>query len=278
MADTPTTPTPETPAEPDVLTQIKTLAEQFPTIIPPQFNGDPGKFVEHYKSLTTFATQRSQKAAELEKKITEITPTPPVVEETSGDEDTTLDRLQVTPKDETVESEDHSVNWEEVMIEFGNNQGAISDATRQKIIKAGIPEQLLEATLAGQKALWMQQVKEAEDAVGGRENLQGILNHVRDNFTPQEITAFNKAMENPSVYKRVLRGLLHELADAQEASTQKTTKEPTPTPGTVPVGSTSVTGFATMQEMLDAMNDPRYNRDPSYTKEVHARTAKSLNK
>lgn len=259
--------------EQSLMDQISALAEQFPDIIPPQFQGDKTKFLDHYKSLTKFATEQSQQRADLAKQIETLTTPKPESEDTPN---TPMERLEVKPKDTPEDSSD-GVDWNAVITEFGENKGTITPETRQKILDAGIPEALLDATLAGQKALWQQQVRDAEEAVGGRENLQTILDHVRDNFTPEEITAFNEAMGNPSVYKRVLRGLLHELADSQQ-TTQSHSKEPKPTPqGSVPATATGVTPFRNLTEMTNAMNDPRYNNDPGYTQEVQLRIAKSVN-
>ncbi|RMH16135.1 MAG: hypothetical protein D6698_10150, partial [Gammaproteobacteria bacterium] len=162
--------------------------------------------------------------------------------------------------------------------EFSEHQGSLTEETRQKILNAGIPETVLEATLAGQRALWKQQVEEAASAVGGKENLEAILTYVKNNFSKQEIDEFNAAMQNPAVYKRVLRGLLHEIADSLKKPTNSGSKEPKPTPtGTVAPVSTEPTPFMSIEEMTFAMNDARYRVDPVYTREVEARIHKTLN-
>lgn len=152
--------------------------------------------------------------------------------------------------------------------EFHEN-GDLSQESIQKIAQMGIPEHLVRAYVDGQKALVDTNTKTMMSYAGGEQAYTQIQNWAADALAEDEIEAFNSTIEsgNMANIKMAIQGL---RARYEQANGQQT--------GRLIQGETSGPSggaFRSIAEIVEAMKDPRYARDPAYRKDVESRVALS---
>ena len=103
---------------------------------------------------------------------------------------------------------------------------------------------------------------------GGQEKYQRLLGWASQNLDDGRINEFNNALDSADEGRIVaqLKGLQYDYMMA-------TGYEPRLTGGRAP--SNDVQGFASEAQVIAAMQDPRYQNDPAYIKEVEQRIAVS---
>ncbi len=125
----------------------------------------------------------------------------------------------------------------------------------------GISKELIGQYAAGMSALHTQQTAQVYSQVGGEENYTQMVNWATDNLAENEVVAFNSAVESNDVNTVLMavKGLHARYAEAtgNEASLVQ--------------GSTAGSGvgrYESVKQVTDAINDPRYDKDPAYRAEV----------
>lgn len=156
-----------------------------------------------------------------------------------------------------------------------NQTGNVSEENRAKLAKS------LEATLGpdarkyvdafieGQQARSANFSSEVFAAVGGEEAYGEMITWATSNLNDSEKELFNDAvMKSGDINKAKMA-----VAGLQAKFTKAGGKSPNLLGGKLP--STGTQGFESSYAMQQAMRDPRYGKDPVYTKEVEQRTMKS---
>ena len=228
-------------------------AKANPNELPPQFKGDPAKFLESYKNLRGELTRLQQaakgtKAPEAAPKAE--APTEPVA------------ALQV-PKD----VEPNPAEWMEINSELLTN-GDLSAETRTKIQKRfGLPDEILNGYVTGFRAKQAEVARTAAQAVGGETVLRDIIDWSSKNLPEAERSMINAALNTPG-WQTVLMGLKARMEESNPAR-----KEPRELPKDSLGRSlpTVAKPFANPKEMSLAIRDPRYGVDPDYTALVQER-------
>ena len=133
----------------------------------------------------------------------------------------------------------------------------------------GLPRDLVDGYIAGQKALADNDVSEVQNVVGGQDNYAQLLDWSSKNLTQAEKDAFNDTIDNGSTeqVKIAVQGLMSK-AGMSPNNTQQNLFE-----GDVNVTNTDT--FGSVAQVTEAMNDPRYAKDPAYRKEVEDKLARS---
>jgi hypothetical protein len=152
--------------------------------------------------------------------------------------------------------------------EFYEN-GDLSEESIQKVVSLGLPEQVVRAYVDGQKAVLESQTNAIMQTVGGEQQYQSMIEWASENIDETEIDAFNSIMESgnmPSI-KMAVEGLRARYEKAAGSSTGKLIQGE----ATGPAGG----AFRSIAEIVAAMKDPRYARDPAYRKDVESRVALS---
>ena len=146
--------------------------------------------------------------------------------------------------------------------------GALSDATYEKLSKAGFDKNTVDAYIAGQQALGEQMQSRIEAHVGGADKLSAALEWAQTGLSAEEQTAFNNAIDkaDEAGVKLAMDGLMAKFAKSEGS-------EPKLLGGATKASSGSV--FRSTAELTAAMNDPRYSRDPAYRADVEQRLARS---
>lgn len=159
------------------------------------------------------------------------------------------------------------VDFNAIAAEYESN-GALSAETLAKLDKAGYPKSVVDAYIAGMEATAARFEAQVYEYAGGREAFQQMTQFVQG-LGNEYVNAFNKVIETGDMtqIRIAIQGF-----KAQMASKYGTANRTIMGKGNT---ATGVQGFTSREEMVKAMSDPRYLRDPGYTREVQEKTMKS---
>ena len=164
------------------------------------------------------------------------------------------------------------VDFETAVSEY-NEKGVLSDATMDALAKAGYPKAVVEGFIESRQILENQYTSAVYEAAGGEAEYSRMTQWAAANLSKADIEAFNSAIDsgNLGTVKLIMGGMRSAMG---EALTQKHgTSNPSVMGG--PATTNPTGGFADKAEMVKAMSDKRYCRDPQYTKLVESRMAKT---
>jgi len=173
------------------------------------------------------------------------------------------------------QAEDTSkANAEEVTANAGIDYGALeseyqetgqlSPDTYKQLEDAGIPQNMVDAYIAGQEALAGQTLNKMYSLAGGESEYNEMVTWAQDNLTESEIQAFNASLANEAQSEFAIKGLYAQYQSAKGPNLVKGE-----------VSNTSTRGFASKQEMMAEMANPKYKKDPAFRAEVQRRVALS---
>lgn len=163
------------------------------------------------------------------------------------------------------------LNMAEFEQEYTVN-GGLSEESLAKLEKAGIPRTMVQAYIDGQNALVTHFVNEVQAIAGGEQGYQDVVNWAKENLSEEEKNAYDKVMfsGDKELIKLAVAGLVAQYREVEgvepeihihgKASASR---------------SSRVTGYKNVSEMKAAMRDPRYGKDPDYTREVEMKTMKA---
>lgn len=152
------------------------------------------------------------------------------------------------------------------MQQWYAQNGQLSEEHYKALEKRGIPKEIVDQYIAGQEA----QAEKYRDAiiskVGGQDNFSAMVEWAKVNMSEQEIAAYNKATSSTdmAVVENAVLGLAYRYQSAVG-------KDPKLLGGQT-AGSS---GFQSVAQLIEAMKDPRYEKDPAYRKDVQNRLANS---
>ena len=112
------------------------------------------------------------------------------------------------------------------------------------------------------------QAQELMDSVGGEKAYRSMLDWAGDNFSKEEVEMYDGVMEsgNPNAIFFAVQALQARYNDAVGSDGQLLTGR----------GAQGVDdSFKSQAELVQAMNDPRYERDPAYRQELMRRLENS---
>lgn len=164
------------------------------------------------------------------------------------------------------------VDFETAVSEY-NEKGVLSDATMDALEKAGYPKAVVEGFIKSRQILETQYTSAVYEAAGGEAEYGRMTQWAAVNLSKADVEAFNNAIDsgNLGTVKLIMGGIRSAMG---EAMTQKHgTSNPSVMGG--PASTNTTGGFADKAEMVKAMSDKRYCRDPQYTKLVESRMAKT---
>ena len=97
-------------------------------------------------------------------------------------------------------------------------------------------------------------------AVGGQDQYGNLIDWAKDNFSEAEINAYDSVIESGDIgqINLALQALYYRYTDAMGQDGNLLQGKPAETQ----------TGFRSQQELIAAMNDPRYDDDPAYRQDV----------
>jgi len=106
------------------------------------------------------------------------------------------------------------------------------------------------------------EINQIKNSAGGDQAYANIVNWAKSNLPQEQITAFDNILDTGSVQaiKLAVSGLKAEYDNANGVEGRMVTGKTAP--------NNSGDTFRSQQELVAAMNDPRYDRDPAYRQDV----------
>ena len=147
--------------------------------------------------------------------------------------------------------------------------GSLSEKTIQGFVDAGIPRNYVQQFVDGANAQIELVVMRVAERLGGQDKIEQLSNWAADHLSDAEIEAYNDMIDTGDVDKMVTA--YASIEARMEGKTQK--RFISPEVG----GDNSNGGFESKAEMVQAMNDPRYRKDPAYRAQVERRLARTKN-
>ncbi len=159
--------------------------------------------------------------------------------------------------------------WNSLTEEY-NEHGDITPESRKILSDMGIPDEMVNDYIEGQKARGGQYHESVVSVLGdnGSAEYDALIDWAEDgNMTEAEAKVFNDAVTSGDITRAqiAIRDLKNQFVrnEGSYANLQL---------GGGPGGGSSLpTPYASRAQMSDAINDPRYSRDPAYRAEVEKR-------
>ena len=186
------------------------------------------------------------------------------------------------PEDEVEEASEEPADaavdllWK-VNDEYMKTDGNVSEETLEELSKMSSRE-LAEAFFRYQKTVDDSQapegvelsdadVAQVQNAVGGAEQYQELVSWAADNFSEEEITAFDSVVETGNIpaIKLALQALQYRYQDNMGVEGNMIQGKP----------AASREIFRSQAELVRAMSDPRYDQDPAYRMEIMEKLERS---
>ena len=165
--------------------------------------------------------------------------------------------------EEAPPSQDVAVN---AAVEEFTENGQLSEETYKVLEAQGLPKTMVDTYIAGQQAIINQQQMEITNEIGGMQEYQKLSSWASEELSDEELEAYNETVESGSVAqaKFAIKSLYQRYQQAgSPAIFQGATK------------GTGVPPFESRQQVVEAMADKRYQKDPAYRAEVQKRLARS---
>lgn len=161
------------------------------------------------------------------------------------------------------------VDVQALMDEYSEGN-SLSDKSYEALAKAGYSKAVVDSIITGQVATANSFTNSVLAAAGGEEGFKQLTEFAQT-ASPATIPAFNAAVERGDLAttKALLAGLQAQRAAKYGTANKQIKGSP------VNVSKPAVEGYANRQDMVKAMDDSRYGRDPSYTRSVEAKVGAS---
>lgn len=236
------------------LQQVENFARSNPSNLPPQYNGDPEKFIKSWKDMRSEITrlQQSKKAPEPQAAPAEPSEPPKAP-----------DNLSIPSKPAAQPQPEEWNKWGEEL----STTGSLSPETKMRIQQQyNVPADVVDAYVDGIKARQRALADEAAQLVGGNEELAATIQWATENLGEAERNAINSALRQPG-WQNIVMGL-KARRDAANTEPRSRINRSSGVPATTKP-------FANSKEMVAAMRDPRYKYDSEYQQYVQDRVRAS---
>ena len=188
-------------------------------------------------------------------------------------EDTTLDEDEVE-YDEAVVTGIETI--QEASDEYYANEGAISEETMEKFSGMDAKD-LVEAYMAIQENtdpsesypdLSDSEMNTVYNSVGGEDQYNNLTSWAADNMDDRALDAFNSIVDqgNPTAIQIAVAGMKAEYDNQEGYEGRMLTGK---------AAQNSRDGFRSQAEVVQAMSDPRYDRDPAYRQDLYDKLERS---
>ena len=197
-----------------------------------------------------------------------------------GSESNKTEEEPKAEQEETTEEEEVDVTETEQALlnadeEFDSN-GKLSEETIEALSQLDSRElietyQNLQAKYADEAPvstpLTEESIDAIQNAVGGEQAYNQMIDWAKSNFTTEEIAAYDGALEqgNMNTINFALQALYYRYQDAVGYDGEMIQGKP----------AQAVEGFRSQQEVVRAMGDPRYENDPAYRQDVYDKLERS---
>ena len=160
----------------------------------------------------------------------------------------------------------HNLDYTALASEY-KETGELSEASRKALNDAGFSDKLIKGYIEGQQARYeTSYVAHIQNIAGGSKAYNQLLDWADKNLTEAETARFDKAVESNDldIATLAVENLIAKLASKKGTPPQlvrgRTARQPA-----------GIRGFASLEEMAAAQDDPRYEIDREYTRKVERR-------
>lgn len=222
---------------------VPEVAEDRPEWLPEKFKS-PEELSKAYGELEKQFTQSRQEASE--------------ADTSEPEPETTADARQAV--------ENAGVDFEGLQQEFADN-GELSDSTYEDLQKRGIPRDMVDTYIEGQKALATEYQTELYGFAGGEENYNEMAEWATENLSEDEVDAYNDAIVsgNSAQARLAIDGLVQRYRNAEGVQPRLVGGK----------ASSSVDTYASWAQVTADMAKPEYKKDPAYRQAVSNKLARS---
>ena len=170
---------------------------------------------------------------------------------------------------------------DEAGIDFGDmntrwqQSGTLESEDYDQLAEAGFSRDMVDAYLSGLQykaaqdtALTTKEVTSIKASLGGEAEYNKMIEWAGSNLAPDEVEGFNQIINTQpmSAVKMAISGL-HARYTAAEG------REPKLIGGRAPKGNTDK--FESTAQLVEAMSDPKYSKDPAYQRKVQEKLSRS---
>ena len=147
--------------------------------------------------------------------------------------------------------------------------GELSENSYTELAKQGLDKKLVDSYIDGQKLVADTNTKAVQNVAGGKEEYTELVQWASNNLSEAEQKVFNDMVDSGDIEtaKFAVQGLM------SKANVNFNPNKPELFEGTSDV--VSADAFTSVSQVTDAMNDPRYEKDPSFRKEVENKLSRS---
>ena len=148
-------------------------------------------------------------------------------------------------------------------------KGELAETSYAELAKQGLTKELVDGYIEGQKALSDNAINVVHEVAGGKEKYAELIDWASKNLSDGEQTAFNNMVDagNSDQAKFAVQGLM------TRAGMVNNPTQPELFQGTSDITPTD--SYQSVSQVTDAMNDPRYEKDPAYRKKVTDKLGRS---
>jgi hypothetical protein len=166
-----------------------------------------------------------------------------------------------------IDFQDMNVRWQQ--------SGTLEAEDYEQLAEAGFNRDMVDAYLSGLQykqaqdtALSVKEVASIKQSLGGEAEYNKMIEWAAANLSADEVEGFNQIINTQpmAAVKMAITGL-HARYSAVEG------REPKLIGGRAPKGSTDK--FESTAQLVEAMSDPRYSKDPAYQKKVQDKLSRS---
>lgn len=192
-----------------------------------------------------------------------------------GSNDEVNEEFEDEPFEETEEVEGSVLDqlWDEFQTDDGVSEDLaqrINDLDPSDIAREYLEYRQTESSRPDNRSQELddQTVSSLYDTVGGESSYNALLQWASDNFQPSEIEMYDSVVKtgDPNAIFFAMYALNQRYQNENGIEGEMLTGKAASTPSQ---------GFSSQQEMIAAMNDPRYDRDPGYRDQVMAKLSQS---
>ena len=158
-----------------------------------------------------------------------------------------------------------------ISAQFHESGGEVTDEMVSTLTNAGFSEKAVRSYFAGRAAeqgyagsaedITESQINEIKQSVGGDQTYANVVNWAKSSLDQEQTNAFDEVVNTGSIaaIKLAVAGLKAQYDNANGVEGRMVT-------GKAPTNSGDI--YRSQAELVAAMNDPRYDRDPAYRQDV----------
>ena len=166
------------------------------------------------------------------------------------------------------------IDFQEMNVRW-QQSGTLESGDYDQLAEAGFSRDMVDAYLSGLQykaaqdtALSVKEVASIKESLGGEAEYSKMIQWAGDNLSPEEVEGFNQIINTQpmAAVKMAVTGL-HARYTAVEG------REPKLIGGRASKGNTDK--FESTAQLVEAMSDPRYSKDPAYQRKVQEKLRRS---